>query len=129
MIVEAPKLALRDFELAIKLDPRNGDAYNGRGFVRASMGRYREAVQDAAEALKHGPTTPRLLYNAARIYAQCPPSYRERALELIEKALQSLPAEERRAFWSTHVRSDAALATLRRHPTFARLYQELPRGK
>ena len=27
-----PKLALRDFELAIELDPKNGDAYNGRGF-------------------------------------------------------------------------------------------------
>ena len=44
-----PKLALRDFELAIELDPKNGDAYNGRGFVRAGMGRYREAAQDAAD--------------------------------------------------------------------------------
>ena len=72
LVVDAPKLALRDFELAIELDPKNGDAYNGRGFVRASLGRHREAIQDAAEALRHGPTSPRLLYNAARIYAQCP---------------------------------------------------------
>jgi eukaryotic-like serine/threonine-protein kinase len=129
LVVDAPKLALRDFELAIALDPNNGDAYNGRGFVRARLGRHREAIQDAAEALRHGPTSPRLLYNAARTYAQCPDPYRERALELIEKALSLLPAEERRAFWSTHVRSDAALATLRRHRSFARLYTELPRGK
>ena len=72
LVVDAPKLALRDFELAIELDPKNGDAYNGRGFVRASLGRHREAIQDAAEALRRGPTSPRLLYNAARIYAQCP---------------------------------------------------------
>ena len=66
------QLALRDFELAIELDPKDSEAYNGRGFVRASLGRHREAMQDAAEALRHGPTSPRLLYNAARIYAQCP---------------------------------------------------------
>ena len=76
LVVDAPKLALRDFELAIELDPKNGDAYNGRGFVRASLGRHREAIQDAAEALRHGPPSPRLLYNAARIYAQCPGPYR-----------------------------------------------------
>ena len=129
LVVDAPKLALRDFELAIELDPSNGDAYNGRGFVRASLGRHREAMQDATEALRHGPTSPRLLYNAARIYAQCPAPYRGRSLELIEKALSLLPALERRAFWSTHIRPDAALAALRRHPTFARLYTELPEGK
>ncbi len=129
LVVDAPKLALRDFELAVELDPKNGDAYNGRGFVRASLGRHREAVQDAAEALRHGPTSPRLLYNAARIYAQCPGPYRVRALDVIEKALSLLPAEERRAFWSTHIRSDTALATLRRHPSFVRLYNELPQGK
>ena len=129
IVVDAPKLALRDFELAIELDPNNGDAYNGRGFVRARLGHHREAVQDAAEALRHGPTSPRLFYNAARIYAQCPDPYRERALELIEKALSLLPAGERRDFWSTHIRSDAAMATLRRHRSFARLYTELPQGK
>ena len=82
LVVDAPKLALRDFELAIELDPKNGDAYNGRGFVRASLGRHREAMQDAAEALRLGPASPRLLYNAARIYAQCPGSGPQRALEL-----------------------------------------------
>ena len=129
LVADAPKLALRDFELAIELDPKNADAYNGRGFARAKLGRHSEAVQDAAEALRHGPTTPRLLYNAARIYAQCPGPYRERALDLIEQSLGLLPAPQRRAFWSTHIRSDSALATLRRHPSFARLYDELPQGK
>jgi eukaryotic-like serine/threonine-protein kinase len=129
LVVDAPKLALRDFELAIELDPNNGDAYNGRGFARARLGRHREAILDAAEALRHGPTSPRLLYNAARIHAQCPDPYRERAIELIDKALSLLPADERRAFWTTHIRSDAAMASLRRHRSFARLYTELPKGK
>jgi eukaryotic-like serine/threonine-protein kinase len=129
LVVDAPKLALRDFELAIELDPNNGDAYNGRGLARVGLGRHREAVDDAAEALRRGPTSPRLIYNAARIYAQCPGPYRERALKLIEKALSLLPAEDRRAFWSTHIRSDAALVALRRNPTFVRMYTELPQGK
>jgi eukaryotic-like serine/threonine-protein kinase len=129
LVVGAPQLALRDFELAIELDPSNGDAYSGRGFVRASQGHYREALHDAAEALGRGPTSSRLLYNVARIYAQCPGPYRDRAVALIEEALSSLPAPERRPFWSTHIRSDTALATLRRHPAFARMYNALPPGK
>jgi tetratricopeptide (TPR) repeat protein len=129
LVVDAPKLALRDFELAIDLDSQNGDAYNGRGFVRASMGRYREAIQDAVEALRIGPSSPRLLYNAARIYAQCPGPSRQRALELIQQALSLLPTAERRAFWSTHIRTDGAMAALRRHRSFVRLDAELSHGK
>ena len=129
LVVDAPKLALRDFELAIELDSKNGDAYNGRGFARARLGRHREAIQDAAEALRHGPPSPRLLYNAARIYAQCPSPYPLRTLELIQQALSLLPAEERRAFWSTHIRTDAALAALRSYRLFVRLDFELSHKK
>jgi len=129
LVVDAPRLALRDFELAIELDSNNGDAYNGRGFVRAGMGRHAEAIQDAAEALRHGPSSPRLLYNTARIYAQCPSPYPQRALELIQQALSLLPSQERRAFWSTHIRTDAALAALHRYRLFVRLDAELFRGK
>ena len=53
----------------------------------------------------------------------------QRALELIQQALSLLPADERRAFWSTHIRTDAALAALRRHPLFVRLDTELSHGK
>ena len=60
LVVDAPKLALRDFELAIELDPKNADAYNGRGFARAKLGQHREAVQDAAEALRLGPPSASL---------------------------------------------------------------------
>src|SRR5262249_48432031 len=129
LVVDAPKLALRDFELALELDPRSGDAYNGRGFVLASLGRHREAIQNATEALHYGPPSPRLLYNTARIYAQCPGPYRQRALDLIQQALSLLPADQRRAFWSRYIRSDAALAALRRYRLFVRLDAELSHGK
>ena len=50
-------------------------------------------------------------------------------LELIQQALSLLPADQRRAFWSAHIRTDAALAALRRHPMFVRLDDELSHGK
>jgi len=129
LVTDAPKLALRDFELAIELDPKNGDAYNGRGFARARLGRHREAVQDAALALRHGPTSPRLYYNAARIYAQCPGPYPRRALELVRQALDLLRPEERRDFWSANIQKDQALAALHRHPLYVKLETELTRGQ
>ena len=59
---DAPKLALRDFEEAINLDPSSrssADAYLGRGLARASLGLYREAVADASRALRLGEPTDR----------------------------------------------------------------------
>jgi tetratricopeptide (TPR) repeat protein len=127
-VVDAPKLALRDFELAIELDSGNGDAYNGRGVVRVGTGRYAEAARDAAEAVRLGPPSPRLLYNAARVFAQCPGADRERAAELIRQALGMLPDGERAAFWATHVKKDAAMAAVRRRPWFVQIETGLTRG-
>jgi len=129
LVVDAPKLALRDFELAIELDANNGDAYNGRGFAHARLGRHREALEDAALAISHGPPSPRLYYNAARVYAQCPGPYPRRALDLMRKALDLLPTEERRAFWSMNIQKDQALAALHRHPLYLKLEAELTRGQ
>jgi len=129
LVVDAPKLAQRDFELAIELDPHNGDAYNGRGLARVRLDRRREAALDAAEALRQGPSSPRLYYNAARIYAQCSTRYSRRALELVRQAITLLPAEERRAFWSKYIQKDPAFSSLRLHPAFIELETELSRGK
>src|SRR5205823_3376692 len=116
LVCDAPKLALRDFDLAIELDPKNGDAYNGRGFILATRGQPREAARDAEEALRRGPKSPRLLYNAARVCAQCGGDNERRALELIRQALGLLPADRRPPFWSAYVRTDPALEAIRRHP-------------
>ncbi|MBI5757532.1 MAG: tetratricopeptide repeat protein, partial [Planctomycetales bacterium] len=125
VVCDAPKLAQRDFELAIELDPKNGDAYSGRGFVRSIHKQSREALEDAEEALRLGPKSPRLLYNAARIHAQSAGAGNSRVFDLISEALALLPAEQRSAFWSTQVRTDAALDTIRQHPRFLQVEKDV----
>jgi tetratricopeptide (TPR) repeat protein len=130
VVVDAKKLALRDFEMAIELDSKNSDAYNGRGFVRASLGLYKKAVPDASEAVRLGPPSPSLFYNAARVYALSPgDENQQRAVNLIQQALGLLPREERRAFWSKHLRKDAALASLHRNPSYMEMELNMSRGK
>ncbi len=72
-----------------------------RNFAGARLGRHAEAIQDAAAALRQGPSSPRLFYNAARIYAQCPGPYAGQATELIQRAASDLllAEEQRRVFW------------------------------
>jgi tetratricopeptide (TPR) repeat protein len=129
LVCEAPKLALRDFELAIDLDPKNGDAYNGRGFVQAQLGKRSEAIRDAEEAVRLGPQTPRLLYNSARVLAQCAGDKLTRAVELIEKALNLLPSEERETFWLTNIKNDNVMGIIRIHPKFQKLQAEILQKK
>jgi tetratricopeptide (TPR) repeat protein len=134
VVTDAAQLALRDFERAARLDPASGDARAGLGFSRVMLGRHREATDDAEAAVKLGPRTSRLLYNAARTYAQAAglaeadrggrllrAQYEERAVELLGEALALVPAAERARFWQTTVRVDRALDSLRRVPGFTRL--------
>ena len=69
LVYDSPKLAMADFESAIKLDPVNADAYNGRGTAHVKLGNLTAAVGDAVEARRLGRGIPRVTYNAARIYA------------------------------------------------------------
>lgn len=124
LLCDAPKLALRDFQLAIDLDPKNGDAFNGRGFVEATQGQKREAIRDADEAVRHGPASAQLIYNASRIYARCGAAYESKTIELLRQALALLPAAQRKAFWNNNVRKDAAMQALRRSPRFLQLEAE-----
>jgi tetratricopeptide (TPR) repeat protein len=135
---EVWSLALRDFEETVRLDPGNGDGYCGRGYALARCGRLREAVRDADKALQLGSHEPRILYHAARIFAQAAsggggaaaagPSDRaerqqhlERAVELLRKALAALPESQRADFWRHHVEHDAALKPVRATAGFRRL--------
>jgi eukaryotic-like serine/threonine-protein kinase len=117
-------LAESAFQHAIDRDGDNGDAHNGRGFVRVRLGRYREALQDAAAARLCGPKDSRMLWNAAHIYAQVvgalatnprlaaseglgrPAEYRDEALRLLKGALRLAPPSERATFWRTYIQAD-----------------------
>ncbi len=132
VISDAPRLALHDFEAAIRLDPSMGDAFNGRGFARLRLGEHRDAVADAEIALGKGEPTSHLLYNAARVYALAAvvtaaearkkgqetvflvARYQDRASGLLQEALKRMPDEERASFWRDVVPADPALRALRR---------------
>jgi len=139
LVFDSPRLALADFEAAIKLDPADGDAYNGRGTARARLGDQMAAVVDAREALRHGRTNPRVTYNAARIYALAasiaaselgekgrlarPLSsrYQDIAVQLVREAFEREAPEKRAAFWRETVEPDPALKAIRRRLKFEEL--------
>ncbi|HZY86588.1 MAG TPA: protein kinase [Gemmataceae bacterium] len=135
VMLKALPLALRDFEQTVRLEPDNGDGYNGRGYVLAKSGRLREAVRDADKALQLGSDQPRTLYNAARIVALAADGaapygpynraerqqHQERALELLREAMRALPDTQRSDFWRRNVEHDAALSPVRATPGFRRL--------
>jgi tetratricopeptide (TPR) repeat protein len=127
LTVGAPKLALADFDRAIKRDPSNGEAYEGRGMAQVLLGDYRAAVADAENALRHGTPGNRLAYNTARIYAQAAlaighetrrmgrddvvlaHTYQDRAVDLATEAMRRTPAAEREEFWRSQIQADPAL--------------------
>jgi tetratricopeptide (TPR) repeat protein len=143
---EAWKLALRDFEEAIRLGPPESDAYNGRGYVRTRLGHHGEGVADAEEALRLEPRSPEMMHNIACTFAlavgqvegdeglpdreHVAERYRRRALETISRALDLVPADRRRSFWQETMLPDADLDPIRRSPGFGALREELsPPGR
>jgi eukaryotic-like serine/threonine-protein kinase len=132
---EAWPLALRDFEETLRLDPGHCDGYCGRGYALARSGRLREAVRDADKALQLGSDEPRTLYTVARIFAQAGSEataagpndraqrqqYLKRAVELLRKTMDGLPAAQRSDFWRRHVEQDAALNPVRATAGFREL--------
>ena len=139
LVSSSPQLARRDFEEALRLDPSSSDAYSGRGAALVLLGEHGQAVSDAEESLRHGEPQSRMLYNAARIYAQTAADfaaragrrgrlaldpvvrYQERALELLGQAMERTPAEQQAPFWSEVILRDNALAAIRRLNGFTRL--------
>jgi tetratricopeptide (TPR) repeat protein/tRNA A-37 threonylcarbamoyl transferase component Bud32 len=130
--------ARADFEEALRRDPHLADAYNGRGLVRASQGEYLQGVADAKEALRCGPPSEWLLYNAARVYAQAAAAvsrdphlapgqlqlrqeYEASAVKLLDAALSWLPRARQSEFWRNQVLRDLALEPLKFNRAFGRL--------
>jgi tetratricopeptide (TPR) repeat protein/tRNA A-37 threonylcarbamoyl transferase component Bud32 len=130
LVSDAPKLALADFEAALRLDPTSGEAHAGRGAALVKLGDHRAAVVEAEESLRHGPASSRRAYTAARIYAQAALAvtaevrakgrdavvlvnkYQDRAVELAREALQRLPGEQRAEFLRNQIQADPALRSL-----------------
>jgi tetratricopeptide (TPR) repeat protein len=145
---EAHQLALHDFEDGIRLDPGPSDAYIGRGLARVALGRYREAVADAEDALRRRPDSPEMLHNLACIFAQATgraesdrgnpdgPAlagrYRDRAIELVRATLDRLAPDDRPAFWRDKILPDRYLDPIRRSAPFleleARMASPAPRS-
>jgi serine/threonine protein kinase/tetratricopeptide (TPR) repeat protein len=142
LVAEAPGLALRDFQSAIRQAP-DGDAYAGRGYSYVKLGYTDLAVADAIEALQRGPLDARMLYNAARIFAQAVgrmdvdrrqqdhqglekrSSYQDRAVQLIRKALDMTPQQERGRFWMEKIEpANAGFDPIRGSSAFSRLAVE-----
>jgi serine/threonine protein kinase/Tfp pilus assembly protein PilF len=130
LTVPAPTLALRDFDRAIELDPKNSDAHEGRGTARVLAGDYRAAVADAETALRFGMPNDRLAYNAARMYAQAAlavtsevrrkgrdavvlaQKYQDRAVDLIIEAMRLIAPQRRAEFWRSQIQNDPALQSI-----------------
>src|SRR5262249_35674069 len=139
LVVDSPRLALGDFEAAIKLDPADGDAHNGRGTAHVRLGDHRAAVADARTALRFGKTNPRVTYNAARIYALAVPvaasevggnarmarllasQYQDTAVQLVREALEREAPQNRASVWHNTIQDDPALKSIRRRLKFDEL--------
>ncbi len=137
--VDANKLALVDFDAAIKLMPADADAFTGRGSAHARLGDHRAAVADAREAIRVGKSDPRVTYNAARIYAMAASvavsevatkgrsagllasQYQDTAVELIRERLEREPPDQRPAFWRDKIQRDPAFQSLRRRLSYEAL--------
>jgi tetratricopeptide (TPR) repeat protein len=144
----ANESALHDFEEAIRRDPKNGDAHNGRGLMRAKLG-LSSADADAEEALRLGPKTARHFWSAARIYAELVgridadvgvPSgsarrladrfdYQHQALILLRQALGLTDDTERATFWQGKIEDDKTFRPIRSSPGYAQLRAEFAAKK
>ncbi len=140
LISDAPKLALADFDEALKHEECDRvDCYNGRGYARVVLGQWKEAVADAEAALEAKPTLPRHWYNAARIYAQAAARvdpdparstnltreqrrrFENRAVHLLRLACEASPLDQRTAFWKEYVQADPALKPVKQGAAYAQL--------
>jgi tetratricopeptide (TPR) repeat protein len=143
--LNSPAPARDDFDRAIRLDPSNADAWCGRGNARVALGAYREAVADARQALGRGRPTARVLYSAARVFAQAAGraegdlretvlrrgqarrEYQDEAVRLLGAALVAALPGEQATFWGDYVDVDPAFDPIRRSDEFERLARQYRR--
>ncbi len=135
---QAYVLAKRDFDRAIHLKSDYAEAYNARALLQVGRNEfnYQLGVEDAAAAVRHNPRNSLVAYNAARIVSlavirartdargqRLEPQYRRQAVELLAKALQLLPEDQRQAFWRDRVlkEKETVFQPVQDSPEFAEL--------
>jgi tetratricopeptide (TPR) repeat protein len=138
VLLDAWKLAQRDFDDVIRLDARGSDAFIGRGLARVMLGDYRGGVADGEVVQRRKqPSTPVMMHNLACLFAQAVAQvkvdtrqeqravletlYRRQAIEALRQTLLMLPREQRLAFWQEQMRPDRALDPIRTSADFANL--------
>jgi hypothetical protein len=143
---EAWTLAIQDFDEAIRRRPEDGEAYAGRGYAWVKLDHYRTGVQDAREGLRHGSTTPEVLwFNVACLFAQAAgrvrgdpreperrsleQEYRQQTIANLRRVLDLCSsAEERWLYWRDRMVLDPALDPVRETPEFLALKEELAKA-
>jgi tetratricopeptide (TPR) repeat protein/tRNA A-37 threonylcarbamoyl transferase component Bud32 len=136
--MQSPQPALADFDAAVRLNPRDGEAWCGRGQAQAALGQWLEAREDAEKASRQGADNPDLLVKIACIHAHVGARLRnagsrrqpddstqdlDRAVDLLDRALRLVPWKERRDFWQKHIRGEAALTALNRNGKVDQLFK------
>jgi tetratricopeptide (TPR) repeat protein len=130
---DAVRPARDDFDAALRLNPKDGDALAGRGIVLVLRGRPADvagATAAAEQSLRSGSPTSRRLMACVHIYTRAaglleaaprrpaddPPAarYRLRALGLLHQAVELVPEKERATFWRERVLGDPVLKPLQR---------------
>jgi tetratricopeptide (TPR) repeat protein/tRNA A-37 threonylcarbamoyl transferase component Bud32 len=131
--MDAPRLALADFNVATREGLTTFAAVSGRSMAQVRLGKVPGAVADAEDAAKLAETPealllPAIVFARASVLttARTPRSrdgatYEERAVELVEQALRELPREKRADFWNSRVQKEDTLAVVRLHPRLVRL--------
>ena len=121
-------LAEHDFDEALRLRPKDADALIGRAEVQVRLGRVKDALAVAEEALNNLPrgASPtarlQLRYNAARVFAQAtatapdPSAVLARTANLLREVLEDVPKGDRAGFWKDVVMADPPLARISRSP-------------
>jgi serine/threonine protein kinase/predicted Zn-dependent protease len=128
---DSPRMALRDFEESLHLDPSGLEPLIGRGLARVALEQDREAIADAEQALRRKPTDPDQWYNIACIFARAASRhdpeglYQRHALAALSQALERRPMDARISFWRDKVLTDRYLDSIRRSPEFLELGRQL----
>ena len=120
---------------AVGLDGKNAYALLGRAYVRVQQSAVSNGLADVEEALREAPASAALLVNAACVYSlalgkldvkstkeqQLRSQCEQRSVQLLNQALDLVPARDRADFWARYVKANPDLRALRQVPAMAQL--------